>query len=49
MRNHPEEVAATIKSRLSQSAVLHRETYDLKTQDVAIAQYNATMQTFYNV
>lgn len=72
MRNHPEEVAATIglpphvfavfgmcvgypdpnkaaalKPRLPQSAVLHRETYQLATQDEAIAHYNEVMKTFY--
>jgi nitroreductase len=38
---------AAIKPRLPQSAVLHRETYDLATQDEAIAQYNQVMQAFY--
>lgn len=38
---------AAIKPRLSQAAVLHRETYGLAEQDEAIAQYNATMKAFY--
>lgn len=71
MRNHPEEVAATlslpshvfgvfgmcvgyadrnstaaIKPRLPQSAVLHRETYNLADEE-AIACYNEVMKTFY--
>ncbi|MDX2214094.1 MAG: NADPH-dependent oxidoreductase [Oculatellaceae cyanobacterium bins.114] len=36
-----------IKPRLPQSAVLHRETYNLAAQDEAIAQYNQVMHTFY--
>lgn len=73
MRNHPEEVAATlglpphvfavfglcvgypdpkkaatVKPRLPQSAVLHRETYNLANQDQAIAHYNEVMKTFYS-
>lgn len=72
MRNHPEEVAATlslpphvfavfglcvgypdpdsqvaVKPRLPQSAVLHRETYQLAEQDQAIADYNQVMKAFY--
>jgi nitroreductase len=72
MRNHPEEVAATInlpphvfavfgmcvgypdpdkaatiKPRLPQSAVLHRETYKLEPQEEAIARYNQVMKAFY--
>lgn len=72
MRNHPEEVAATIglpphtfavfglcvgypdpnmaaavKPRLPQFAVLHRETYKLNEQENAIAHYNDVMKTFY--
>ncbi|KYC41830.1 NADPH-dependent oxidoreductase [Scytonema hofmannii PCC 7110] len=38
---------AAIKPRLSQSAVLHRETYKLAEQDEAIAQYNEVMKAFY--
>ncbi|MBD2153418.1 NADPH-dependent oxidoreductase [Leptolyngbya sp. FACHB-16] len=38
---------AAIKPRLPQAAVLHRETYDLAGQDAAIADYNNTMQKFY--
>lgn len=38
---------AAMKPRLPQSAVLHRETYDLASQEVAIAQYNEVMQQFY--
>lgn len=37
---------ATIKPRLPQAAVLHRETYNLE-QEAAIAQYNEVMQQFY--
>ena len=37
---------AAIKPRLPQSAVLHRETYQLE-QDKAIAQYNEIMKAFY--
>jgi hypothetical protein len=32
---------------LPQAAVLHRETYDLAAQEAAIAEYNQTMQAFY--
>jgi nitroreductase len=38
---------AEVKPRLPQSAVLHRETYDLASQEEAIAHYNQIMQTFY--
>ena len=38
---------ATVKPRLPQAAVLHRETYSLVQQDAVIAQYNETMQQFY--
>lgn len=38
---------AAIKPRLPQSAVLHRETYNLAQQEAAIAQYNEVMQQFY--
>lgn len=39
---------AAIKPRLPQSAVLHRETYSLDTQDAAIDHYNEIMAAFYN-
>lgn len=42
----PDDLPA-IKPRLPQSAVLHRETYSLETQDAAIAHYNAVMADFY--
>lgn len=42
----PAQMAA-IKPRLPQSAVLHRETYCLDSQDQAIADYNQVMQAFY--
>ena len=38
---------ATVKPRLPQAAVLHRETYNLTQQEEAIAQYNEIMQKFY--
>ena len=38
--------AATIKPRLSQTAVLHRETYK-QAQEEAIADYNEVMKAFY--
>lgn len=38
---------AAIKPRLPQAAVLHHETYDLAQQAAAIAEYNETMQQFY--
>ena len=45
---YPDESKPTaIKPRLPQSAVLHRETYDLASQAGAIAQYNEVMQQFY--
>jgi nitroreductase len=37
----------SIKPRLPQEAVLHRERYDLEGQDAAIARYNAAMADFY--
>jgi nitroreductase len=37
----------SIKPRLPQEAVLHRETYDLARQDEAIARYNEAMAAFY--
>jgi nitroreductase len=37
----------SIKPRLPQEAVLHRERYDLPRQDEAIARYNAAMTDFY--
>lgn len=41
------DVAATIKPRLPQSAVLHRETYKLAEQEEAIAYYNNIIKEFY--
>jgi nitroreductase len=41
--SHP----ATVKPRLPQAAVLHRETYQLHPQQAAIADYNSIMQQFY--
>ncbi|BAZ50627.1 nitroreductase [Nostoc sp. NIES-4103] len=41
------EVAAAVKPRLPQSAVLHRETYKLADQDDAIAHYNNIIKEFY--
>ena len=38
---------ATVKPRLPQAAVLHRETYNLAQQDAAITEYNEVMQQFY--
>jgi nitroreductase len=38
---------AAVKPRLPQAAVLHHETYNLAQQEGAIAQYNETMQQFY--
>jgi len=43
---YPESDAA-IKPRLPQSAVLHRESYKLSTQDAAISHYNEVMKAFY--
>lgn len=40
--------AATIKPRLPQAAILHRETYNLSVQETAIAQYNQVMKSFYS-
>lgn len=39
--------AAVVKPRLPQAAVLHRETYDLESQNSAIEQYNEVMAKFY--
>lgn len=45
---HPDpERPATIKPRLSQSAVLHREAYDPSTLDAAVDSYNVEMTRFY--
>jgi nitroreductase len=41
------EVNAAIKPRLPQSAVLHRETYQLAPQEEAIAHYNDVIKDFY--
>lgn len=38
---------ASVKPRLPQSAILHRETYHLAQQEEAIAEYNEIMQKFY--
>lgn len=40
-------VAAAVKPRLPQSAVLHHENYKLSEQDEAIAHYNEVMKAFY--
>jgi hypothetical protein len=40
-------VAAAVKPRLPQSAVLHHENYKLNEQDEAIAYYNEVMKAFY--
>jgi nitroreductase len=40
-------VNVAVKPRLPQSAVLHREIYQLPTQDEAIALYNQVMEKFY--
>jgi nitroreductase len=37
----------SVKPRLAQEAVLHREIYDLAKQDEAIARYNTAMEAFY--
>jgi nitroreductase len=42
-----ENKGGSVKPRLAQEAVLHRETYDLAKQDEAVARYNAAMQAFY--
>lgn len=39
--------AAAIKPRLPQQAVLHREIYQLASQEEAIASYNEVMKAFY--
>lgn len=44
---YPDGATAAIKPRLPQSAVLHRETYNLAQQEEAIAQYSEIMQRFY--
>lgn len=41
------DLITAVKPRLPQSAVLHRETYQLSTQDEAIARYNEVMKSFY--
>lgn len=38
---------ASVKPRLPQETVLHRETYELAAQDRAIERYNETMLAFY--
>ena len=38
---------ASVKPRLGQSAVLHRETYDREAQKSAVAAYNEEMARFY--
>lgn len=38
---------ATIKPRLPQSAVLHREMYQVAAQDAAVVRYSETMAAFY--
>jgi nitroreductase len=43
---NPERPAA-IKPRLPQAAVLHREVYDLASQDGEVARYDRIMQEFY--
>lgn len=42
-------VNAAIKPRLPQTAVLHRETYQLAAQDEDVSRYNQTMKDFYNL
>jgi nitroreductase len=37
----------SVKPRLPQQAVLHRERYDLEGQDAAIERYNGAMSAFY--
>lgn len=37
----------SVKPRLPQQAVLHRERYDLEGQDAAIERYNGAMAAFY--
>lgn len=41
-------VNVAIKPRLPQSVVLHRETYELETQNQGIASYNQVMKEFYD-
>jgi len=41
-------VNVAIKPRLSQSVVLHRETYQLAQQEPGISEYNQIMKKFYN-
>ncbi|MBI1682874.1 nitroreductase family protein [Caulobacter hibisci] len=44
---HPDPAApAAIKPRLSQAAVLHRETYDLAAQDAPVRAYDETLGAF---
>ncbi len=38
---------ASVKPRLPQRAVLHRDYYDADVQDEAVADYQATMEAFY--
>lgn len=38
---------ATVKPRLPQSAVLHRERYDLADQDASVREYDRVMADFY--
>lgn len=45
---YPNPDSATVKPRLPQLAVLHRETYNLAEQDEAIANYNEVMKAFYS-
>jgi nitroreductase len=41
-------VNVAIKPRLSQSVILHRETYQLAQQEQGISEYNQIMEKFYN-
>lgn len=41
-------VNTEVKPRLSQKAILHRETYQLETQEPEIALYNQIMKQFYD-
>ena len=43
-----ESVPASVKPRLPQAAVLHRETYDPDQETAAIAAYDATLTEFQN-
>lgn len=44
---HPDPAAKpSVKPRLPQSAVLHRETYDLAVQDAAVRSYDHTLAAF---